>query len=464
MSVRNPRIAVRGLSLAWRLLLPLIVVVALSWAAVTLFLVNVVSDQMDAASRGRLESLADALVAGGMALDETLLNRVRAVTGSDVIALSSEGNILATTLPEHAAGYVVGVHGDRPDAGSFLLGEERFLLVSKRPARVHNGAYSLLVTASTRRTDRLKAGLAWMIAGSAGVGLLMVIVVGQYVIRSATRPLVSLAEAARELGKGSLDRPVPEEGSAETKVLAREFNLMTRELADSRTELVRAERLATAGKMAAGVAHEIRNPLSSLRLQVQLLAGGHDGDEELRRRLSEILEEVDRLDQVLANFLAIASPANLEPRPENLNAVIESTLRLTSRKLEHLDVSVIREFEENLPDIPLDSQRIRQAVLNLILNAADSMAGGGTLRVSTGQSNGIVSATLEDTGSGIRPEVAERVFEPFFTTKSTGVGLGLYLARQILESHGGRIDLEPGPDGGSRFVLSLPVADAGGTA
>jgi signal transduction histidine kinase len=205
------------------------------------------------------------------------------------------------------------------------------------------------------------------------------------------------------------------------------------------------------------VAHEIRNPLSAIRMNVQLL---EREAEEGREYFHEILEEIDRLDLVVDSLLDSTARWRSNPQPKNLNEVISSALRLTSRRLDHLGIEVHTSFSEDIPPLALDVKQMRQAVLNIVLNAAEAMPGGGKLRVSTARAGDAVEAVFEDTGVGLPRTVGERVFEPFFSTKERGAGLGLYIVRKIVELHGGSVRLEATFPSGTRCVLRITPAPA----
>lgn len=445
--------------LAWRLLLPLAMLAVAFCGAVTLFLIRDVSARMDEEVDSRLGKLAETLLTSGLTLDPELLSRVRAVAGVEVTTVSPDGGVLASTLPPESAREQASHLRTKPGAGRVSLEGEHYRLVTLRASPAGRpGGFTLVVAAATRPTDRLKSGLAWTIFIATFTQLALLILIGHVVVKTATRPLARLARAARDVGRGVLETPVPSGGGREINVLAREFNVMVSELARSRQELVRAERLAVAGSMAASVAHEIRNPLSSIRMNIQLLLRRPFRAVEDERELKDLLGEVDRLDLVLGNLLDVAAPARFTPTLGALNPVVEETLRLTSRKLEHVNIVVETDLGRDLPEIRLDIHKLRQALLNVILNAVDAMPRGGVLRVATRGVGHHVELSLEDTGTGLRPGVVDRLFEPFFSTKPRGVGLGLYVVRNIIELHGAQIRLEPCIPQGTRCVMTFPVA------
>jgi two-component system sensor histidine kinase HydH len=216
--------------------------------------------------------------------------------------------------------------------------------------------------------------------------------------------------------------------------------------------------LATAGQLAAVVAHEIRNPLAGLlsraeRAQEELEAGTDPG------RIAELLDaiplEVRRLDRILTNYLSLARP------PEEVGScpvgpVVEETLELVSKELSRVGVKIALTQDSGDLRARIASGPLRQALLNLFLNAKEAMPGGGELRVRIGGGPSSVTIEVEDTGTGIEPSVRKRIFEPFFTTRPTGSGLGLAVVESVVHSCAGRVDVRSEPGSGAVFLLNLP--------
>jgi signal transduction histidine kinase len=452
----------RGWPLALRLLIPLAVLAVIFSGAVAIFLIQGVSARLDRETDERLASLADTLAVSSYVLDREILLKVREVTGAEVLTLAPDGSPSVSTLPPGREGEMAELASHRGAPRNVILGGEPYRLVTGRVLRATEDekapGFLVAVAASTRPFNRLKRRVAWTIVVATGTGLALLLLAGHVIVRTATRPLARLVEAAREIGRGDLTRRIEGGGGREIDVLAAEIDSMVHALARSRAELVQAERLAVAGKMAASVAHEIRNPLSSIRMNVQLLARKAAGTPEVAAELQDVLDEVDRLDLVLSNLLDLTSPPRFLPAPQSLNVLIETVLRLTSRKLEHLNAEVHTDFAPDLPRLPLDAHKVRQAFLNVILNAAEAMPQGGTLSVSTRVEGAAIEAVFEDTGAGMGAAAATRAFEPFFSTKPAGAGLGLHIVANVMELHSGRAYLEPAGPRGTRCVMVFPLA------
>jgi two-component system sporulation sensor kinase A len=213
-------------------------------------------------------------------------------------------------------------------------------------------------------------------------------------------------------------------------------------------EVRRAERLAVMGRMAAGVAHEIRNPLSSMKMTVQMLEEGAPDPEPYHL----LLREIERLELIAAELVGVSQPLRRER--VKLDTVVGEVLELMRRQLEHLSIRVERRFEP-APEVEVDVARFKRCVMNLVLNGAQAMPSGGPIRVEVSARNGRVRLEVSDGGPGVPPDVRDRVFEPFVTTKQDGVGLGLALTKRIVEDHGGSIGFDPN-ERGTTFWIELP--------
>lgn len=229
-------------------------------------------------------------------------------------------------------------------------------------------------------------------------------------------------------------------------------------------DLRRSERLAALGKLLAGVAHEVRNPLAGIRSTVQLWQRGIGRDGE---SLENLLSEVDRLDAIVGHLLHFSRADAREMAPGDLNALVAEAARLAGPSAESRVVRVVLELATGLPPARMAAPAVLQILRNLTTNAIQAMAPGGELRIATRPSAAgrTVEVEVADSGPGIPPEVREHLFEPFFTTKPEGTGLGLAIAREIALAHRGELRAGPRPDRpGASFTLTLPVADPGHAA
>ncbi|HEU4536249.1 MAG TPA: ATP-binding protein, partial [Polyangiaceae bacterium] len=313
-----------------------------------------------------------------------------------------------------------------------------------------------LVDAAVARERRAFEFLLGLSAGTLAVGLFTALYA-----RRALAPLARVTARAEAVARGDL-RPRPVEPSNdEIGELATTFEGMVGAIGRARRELVQAERLATVGRLAAQITHEIRNPISALGLNVELLeeevAALPEGAGEARQLLAAIKGEVERLAQLSNRYLGLARRPRPDPQTGDVGDLVADVLRFVRPELERAGVRVAFERAAGAPDVRFDEAQIRQALLNLIRNAREAMPGGGSLTLGVAPSGeGGVEITIDDTGGGVPEEVRGSLFDPFFTTKKQGTGLGLAITREIVEAHGGAIACE-GREGGTRFRLRLPT-------
>ncbi len=286
-------------------------------------------------------------------------------------------------------------------------------------------------------------------------------------VASGARRLKVPALRARELAElgesffAMTERLISEEAALRKKV--DEVEAATRRLTEAQDSLVRSERLASVGRLAAGLAHEIGNPISALMgLEDLLLAGGLEPDEE-RDFLVRMRKETERIHRILRDLLQFARPAansRSEPfAPGDVAVAVSDTAMLVAPQKEMKEIELELELEPALPAVALGREQLVQVVLNLLLNAADAVGPGGHIRVGARAVAGRVELSVSDDGPGVAPEMRPRLFEPFATTKEPGkgTGLGLAVVRGLVEAVGGSVSLDERAPKGARFVVDLPL-------
>jgi two-component system sensor histidine kinase HydH len=230
-------------------------------------------------------------------------------------------------------------------------------------------------------------------------------------------------------------------------------------IAAARSRLAQSEKLAALGQLAASVAHEVRNPLAVIRSSAQGIAETlPPGDVEGQRACSFITTEIDRLTSVIGSLLAMARPPEIATRPVPVHDLLDRALLLASQELAAKRIEVRRAEPSELPPVRVDADLMCQVLLGFLANAAEAVPAGGQVTLEAQAANGTVELAVMDSGPGVPRELRTRIFEPFFTTRKDGVGLGLAVARQIVELHGGRIEVGERAGGGARFAVHLPVA------
>jgi two-component system sensor histidine kinase HydH len=234
-----------------------------------------------------------------------------------------------------------------------------------------------------------------------------------------------------------------------------------KEIKQLREAVKRKEKLAAIGGLAAGVAHEIRNPLSSIKGMASYFRNKFQDDSDDSNAAEIMIKEVDRLNRVISELLEFARPSKVDLKPTDINAVLDHSMRLIGQDADAKNIKIDLETNNNLPDALLDPDRFTQCLLNLYLNSIQSMPSGGNLTVSSDyDGDKLVKVTVRDTGVGINEEDINHIFDPYFTTKAKGTGLGLAVLHKIVEAHDGKIIVHSALDKGTVFTISLPVAVA----
>ena len=243
--------------------------------------------------------------------------------------------------------------------------------------------------------------------------------------------------------------------------------MILRDITESRRsaqQTIESERLNALTLLAAGVAHEIGNPLNSLHIHLQLMERqAHRLDRAAREELQESIDiarsEVNRLDSIVTQFLRAIRPSKPELHPEGVNTIVEETLRFLTPEIQDRDIAIEQELRSDLPMLQIDRDQMKQAFYNVIKNSLEAMKRGGTLRIHTDRDDTHVLISFIDTGSGMSAENLGRVFEPYFTTKPSGSGLGLLIVRRIVREHGGELSIESSEGKGLTLTIRLPYID-----
>jgi signal transduction histidine kinase len=282
---------------------------------------------------------------------------------------------------------------------------------------------------------------------------------GRYLVtRLVTRPLDGLVAATEAVAAGELARRAPPGDTAELDRLAASVNRMTERLLDAQSALVRAEKLATAGRLAAGIAHEVGNPLAAIGTYLEVL----------RRRGTEpeviaaVEREAARIDRIVRSLLDYARPRTPDREPLRLTELVATVVELLTAQGALRDRAVTVQHGTDVPAVAGDRTALEQVLVNLLLNAVDAAGPEGAIAVQTAAEVAMARLEVRDSGPGVPAELAGRIFEPFVSTKDPGRGLGLGLAvvQRIVEDHGGTVTVGSAPEGGAAFTVRLPRAPA----
>ncbi len=372
------------------------------------------------AAAASAEAVGQVLARGGFSATPEVLARMRTLTGYDFRLLD----------PGEVAG---------PDTVS-VQAQGRTIAIAYRTEAYRQA-----------EADLWWAVLAWTAAGTAAFAAVAV-----WQARRLARPVEDLAEAARRLGAGAWEAPVPSVGEGEVAVLAREVEALRRRLVELIAAGRTAERLATLGGFTATIAHEVRNPLSAVRLTVQAFAVRLGDDPGLRL----VQEELERLDLIVDELLAFSRGFPVRPAPGDVAEEARQVVRLLARQAAHLGVSLTVEGVSSSPCL-VDRQRLRQLLLNLVLNALQAASQGEAEVPAVRMVLAVDGLQVIDNGPGVPVERVDRLFQAFASDRPEGTGLGLHLAAAIANAHGAHLTYAPAMGGGACFTLAglRPAAD-----
>jgi two-component system NtrC family sensor kinase len=297
-------------------------------------------------------------------------------------------------------------------------------------------------------------------------------------------PLRKLEESSQRISDGEYRHDFKVKGPREIEHLARSLDKMAKQLEQEKRELeewgttlekkvserademkkinaqlFRSEKLASLGKLAAGVAHEINNPLTGILTNSSLLLEDMEKDDPKYEDVEVMVKETIRCREIVKRLLDFARQTRPQKRLASINALIDNIILLVRNQTSFRNILIEKDLSADIPDILVDPDQIQQVFVNIILNAAEAMTKGGSLKIRSARSadRESIVITFADTGPGISEEVRERIFDPFYTTKEHGTGLGLSISYGIVEQHGGTISVDSNPGKGSTFTISLPV-------
>ncbi len=270
-------------------------------------------------------------------------------------------------------------------------------------------------------------------------------------------PLKKLENTMEKVKEGNLDVRVDVKTDDEIGRLSSTFNIMLEKLRESKKA---SERLATIGEFAAGIVHEIKNPLAGISGAIQVISSQLEEGDPRKEIMEEILKEIDSLEALAKDILAYARPSEPQKQEVSIIDVVEDSLRFIDPH--YFENIKIEKDYGDVPKVKVDPNQMRQVFQNIILNGLQAMKEGGRLKISVGKDNGFVKVSVEDEGIGIPKEDLDKIFKPFYSTKESGSGLGLPIVQRIVEKHGGKIDVESEVGKGTKFTIYIPIENGRG--
>ena len=406
------------------------------------------------------------------------------------VVLDKEGNVAAQYLRDYPLSRFVQ---RQPAGGPDLLpATHEILLPGKEREAVYDVNLPVMVEGSADPWGTIRLGISltgmhkeiartrWQIAGFGVLGLLLGSAGVTFLARHMTRPIQALTQGVSAVARGDLSQRIEVTSRDELGRLSVAFNDMTAQLVRVREleeRLRRADRLAALGTMAAGIAHDIRNPLTSILIFSQLMSLHHD-DPDVRAKFDRVVpRELERVQTVIEDMMELARSSALHLEPTSLNEVLTQVVELYEGQATAQGIKISREFAPDLPFCMADRKRLHRCFSNIISNGIQAMAGGGDLAIETdlvsgsrfsespedASAAGIPSGSalrvvISDTGQGIPPERLSRIFDPFYTTKEKGLGLGMAITHRIIEDHNGTIDVQSHVGLGTTFTIQLQAS------
>jgi len=350
-------------------------------------------------------------------------------------------------------------HGRVPDEenDAFLHGQHLIASVNEIITRASAGL-AKKTKLSLENLEKTKKVLYGFLIG----GPVLMAVFSFLMIGSITKPLGVILNAFGMLKRGNLDFRIKAPLKNEFAELAAAFNETSSTLNEQMRKMQMTEQMAVCGQLAAGLAHEIKNPLAGIKAAAEVLSDESGLPKENRDLLQKVIAEIRRLESMMKNFLDFARPHKPQFSEVDINHILAATIEVMvrqppfSNKTKSLEI--VTEFKP-LPSITADLQQLRQVFINLLLNAQEALPLGGTITIKTSHEDvGFVRVEIADTGNGIPGDLVNKIFQPFFTTKPRGTGLGLAISKQLIDLHQGTLRVHNAPQGGAIFCIEIPVS------
>jgi len=399
-------------------------------------------------------------LSAGFLLDDSLAARLKEITGGSDVAFGMDGKILATTLPR-SADSVLASHLTTSDVTETSIDGDDYAVLPRPLGATGTGAVALLLRSRAEQLQFFRA-IQTGLTATAIVAVALATLLSFAVARTITRPLAAITDVMREVAvTGDLTRKITlREGrlwtDEDAQLLAATFNTLTESVARFQREMSQKERLLSLGRLSTVIAHEVRNPLMIIKGSLHALRQRQLDDTARHEAVRDINEEVERLNRIVNEVLDFARPIRFDIGPADLNSLCRESA--VASQAADAGAPVTLDLDPHAPTIATDAERLRIALVNMLVNARHAVNGapsaGVTLRTSHQDER--VTIAIVDKGSGIDPANLAHVFDPYFTTKRGGTGLGLPIAKNIIEGLGGSISIDSTLGTGTEIRVDLP--------
>jgi two-component system NtrC family sensor kinase len=397
---------------------------------------------------------------------------------------NEDGSYAISTLVSEEVYNTVLLKGEKWVGDAFVV--NNWYISAYEPIRdINNRIIGILYVGILKEpfSDLLRNTVLTFLGICIGV-ILIIILVAILLTRKISAPLKKLEDFAHKVEEGKYEPDFSIKAPREIENLANSFNHMAKELEIEKKELenwtdtleekvnqrseelqkiheqlFRSEKLASLGKLAAGVAHEINNPLTGVLTNASLLLEDLEDGDQRREDVQVIVSETIRCREIVKRLLDFARQTKPQKKVTNINTLINNIILLVRNQTSFRDIEIKKKLDENLPEVMADIDQIQQVFINLIINASEAMTEGGKLEIETKQdsSHDYIIITFKDNGPGVPDNIIAKIFDPFFTTKEQGTGLGLSISHGIIERHGGKILLDSKQGEGTVFTIYLPI-------
>jgi signal transduction histidine kinase len=462
----------RKFNIQIKIVLPYTLLFAAVITISSLITIAIVYRRMDERIESQMEQMAKTISEMGFLLSDDFLSniKIREVVGADIIAYKYDGEVTATTLQREIVAAIMSFVRNPEVEESLSQGRRDYVIRNinyrgqpykviyrrlRMPDEDRDTIISLITFTGDIALAKRRSAVNILLVAVSGIAL--VALVGILIARSITAPVKDLVKVTEQISNGDLSAKASVKTHDEIGALAKSFNQMTEELKASRDKLVQSEKLAAVGQLAAGIAHEIRNPLTSIKMIVQLLQRRLKKDQKGQESILAVLSEINRLEIIINGLLDFARPMELDAKPTNIMKVIDSVLGIMEADMRHRRIQLIKHIDEGIPEIMLDANRMKQVFMNLILNSMEAMSESGILTIDCSYNDKAQRLRVEvsDTGAGMSRDVLDRLYEPFFSAKPGGTGLGMANVRKIIDLHGGNIFIESVEGEGTKVTIEL---------
>lgn len=450
-----------------RILVRIIVPFALlfSIATVTFWLLSsyLIGRYLQDDLRQQMVRVARVISQSSYVLNPLILLQMKEVINAEIILFDGQGRILNSTIgggaDDTVAREITGKGFSPANAGEPIIEFQgvRYKAITQSLTIPGRGQALLCLWQPAGESDRLRTRIVVTTGWLALAGMLAMTLLGYLIVRTITLPVEELVGVTGRIAENDFSQRAVVRSNDEIGMLAQSFNRMMDQLQSYEKRLVESEKMATAGRMAAGLAHEIRNPLTSIKMFVQVLHGRLHGQQDNQKMAASLLQEIERLERIIEQIVERARPGELNRRPGNINEQLAELLALAAPSLQAGNIRLESRLSPALPELHYDPEKMKQVFWNLLINSREAMPKGGMIEISSAPVENGVEITFADTGMGIQDGNIDICFTSFYSTKPEGLGLGLSTSRKIVEKHGGGLLLANRPEGGAIATIRLPV-------